>query len=63
MKIRSVTLASMAALLLAAAPFGAFAATAQEKAVCFRQHGNLMGKQVAPNIENCWRVHSRMMTK
>ena len=63
MKIRFVTFALITAALLAAAPFGAFATTAQEKAACFRQHGNLMGKQVAPNIESCWRVHGRMMTK
>ncbi len=63
MKIRSVTFASIVALLLAVVPFGAFAATAQEKAACFRQHGNLMGKQVAPNIESCWRAHGQTMTR
>ena len=63
MKIRSVTFALITASLLAAVSFVAFAATAQEKAACFRQHGNLMGKQVAPNIESCWRVHGHAVTK
>lgn len=57
MKILTVTSAMFTAALLSAAPLGAVAATAQEKAACYRQHGNLMGKQSAANIESCWRVH------
>jgi len=63
MKTRSVMFASAVAMLLAVAPFGAFAATAQEKAACFHRHGQLMGKQVPANIEACYRAHGQLMTK
>lgn len=70
MKARTITIASMVALLLAAGTVSAVAATSQDKKAtedqarkeaCFRVHGKQMSKPAVTNINDCWRAHSYLM--
>ncbi len=70
MKARTITIASIAALLLAAGTVSAIAATSQDmkaaedqakKEACFRAHGKQMGKPTLMNLDACWRAHRYLM--
>lgn len=70
MKARTLTIASIAAFLLAAGTVSAVAATSQDKQAaeeqarkeaCFRAHGKDMGKPAVTNINDCWRAHGYLM--
>jgi hypothetical protein len=72
MKARTITIASIAALLLAAGTVSVVAATSQDKKaaedqakkeVCFRAHGKLMSKPALMNPNDCWRAHGYLMER
>jgi hypothetical protein len=72
MKTRTITIASIAVLWLAAGTVSAVAATSQDKKAaedqakkedCFRAHGKLMSKPALTNIYDCWRAHGYLMTR
>jgi len=72
MKVRTITIASIAALLLATGTVSAVAATLQNmkaaedqtrKEACFRAHGKLMSKPAVTNINDCWCAHNHLMER
>lgn len=72
MKARTITIASIAALLFAAGTVSAVAATSQDKKAaeeqakkeaCFRAHSKLMSKPAVTNINDCWRAHRYLMER
>ena len=72
MKARTITIASIAAFLLAAGTVSVFAATSQDKKAaedqarkeaCYRAHNKSMSKPAVTNINDCWRAHGYLMER